>query len=155
MGEMPGKPWQVYLIAADGGTPEHLVPSARNQGDPGWSPDGRQLVYGGQALPEDQARENAIRILDLGTHHQTVLPGSEGMWSPRWSPDGRYLAAMTNNTQQLNLYEFATASGQRWRKPLLLIPNGRGKAITFTSWVRFRAREPYTDSGSLTADSKP
>ncbi len=111
MGEMPGKPWQVYLIAADGGTPERLAPSDRDEGDPGWSPDGRQLVYGGQALPEERARENVIRIFDLATRRETIVPGSEGMWSPRWSPDGRYLAAMSNNTQQLKLYDFTT---QKW-----------------------------------------
>jgi Tol biopolymer transport system component len=122
MGEMPGKPWQVYLIAADGGTPEHLVPTDRNQGDPGWSPGDRKLVYGGQALPEDQARENTIRILDLTTHHESVLPGSEGRWSPRWSPDGRYLAAMTNNTQPLNLYEFATRKWSEVAKTAIAYP---------------------------------
>ncbi|HXJ92883.1 MAG TPA: protein kinase [Terriglobia bacterium] len=107
MGEVPGKPWQVYLIAADGGTPERVAPSDRDQGDPGWSPDGHQLVYGGQSLSEDRARENVIRVVDLATRSETIIPGSEGMWSPRWSPDGRYLAAMTNNAQQLKLYDFA------------------------------------------------
>jgi Tol biopolymer transport system component len=108
MGEMPGKPWQVYLIPGDGGTPERLAPSDRNQGDPGWSPDGRQLVYAGQALPEERARENVIRVLDLSSGSEAIVPGSEGMWSPRWSPDGRYLAAMSNNTQQLKLFDFTT-----------------------------------------------
>jgi eukaryotic-like serine/threonine-protein kinase len=110
MGELPGKPWQVYLIAADGGSPKRLVPSDRDEGDPGWSPDGRQLVYGGQSLPEERARENAIRIFDFASRREIVVPGSEGMWSPRWSPDGRYLAAMSNNAQQLKLYDFETGT---------------------------------------------
>ncbi len=126
MGEIPGKPWQVYLIAADGGNPQQLAPGDRDQADPGWSPDGRQLVYGGQALPADQASQNTIHIIDLHTRSETILPGSETMWSPRWSPDGRYIATMSNNTQQLNLYDFST---RKWSEVAKI-------AIAYPQWSR-------------------
>jgi len=137
MGQLPGKPWQVYLIAADGGTPERLVPSDRDQGDPGWSPDGRQLVYGGQALPEARARENAIHILDVATRRETILPGSEALWSPRWSPDGRYLAAMSNNTQELDLYDFTTHKWSEVAKTAIAYPqwSWKGDYLYFMSNV--------------------
>jgi len=41
------------------------------------------------------------------------VPGSEGLWTARWSPDGRYIAALTEDTRNLMLFDFHTA---RWVK---------------------------------------
>ena len=43
---MPGKPWKTYLVSAEGGTPQQLMPEERTELDPGWSPDGKTLVFG-------------------------------------------------------------------------------------------------------------
>ena len=107
MGQNPGKPWQLYMISADGGSPERLLPSAGDQGDPTWSADGDSLAFGGQAvLEKDAARVNAIRILNLKTRTLTALKGSEGLWSPRWSPTGKQIAAMSNDGDNLYVYDF-------------------------------------------------
>jgi Tol biopolymer transport system component len=106
MGQMPGKPWQLYMIPADGGTPEQLMPSAEDQADPTWSADGNSLAFGGQTVLEsDAARVNAIRILNLKTHTLALLKGSEGLWSPRWSPTGKHIAAMSNDGNHLYIYD--------------------------------------------------
>jgi serine/threonine protein kinase/Tol biopolymer transport system component len=99
---LPGKPWKVHLVSAEGGTPQQLMPEERHEFDPGWSPDGNSLVFD---VRDMAARTSAIQVLDLRTHLASVLPGSEGLWSPRWSPDGRYMVA-TRAFQQLRLLLF-------------------------------------------------
>jgi Tol biopolymer transport system component len=109
MGQIPGKKVQLYLVAAEGGTVQNVLPADQDQGDPNWSPNGKSLVFGGQILPEsDAVRVNAIRILDLTTRQVSVVPGSEGLWSPRWSPSGRYLLAMSNSGRKLFVFDFST-----------------------------------------------
>jgi Tol biopolymer transport system component len=109
MGQMPGKPWQLYIVSAQGGSPQQLIPDQRDQADPTWSPDGNSLAFGGQAVSEkDAARVNAVRLLDLRTRSVTVVPGSEGLWSPRWAPVGGRLAAMSNDGNELFIYDFGT-----------------------------------------------
>jgi eukaryotic-like serine/threonine-protein kinase len=109
MGQMPGKPWQLYIVSAQGGSPQQLIPDQRDQADPTWSPDGNTLAFGGQAVSEkDAARVNAVRLLDLRTRSVTVVPGSEGLWSPRWAPVGGRLAAMSNDGNELFIYDFGT-----------------------------------------------
>jgi len=105
-----GKPERIYLVSADGGTAQELVPNdARPQYDPVWSPDGNSIAF--SADPSSPA--TAIHILDMKAHQVSTLPGSDGLFSSRWSPDGRYIVAMTANSgsQRLMLYDFKT---QKW-----------------------------------------
>jgi Tol biopolymer transport system component len=105
MGSEPGRPWKICLVSAEGGTPQRLMPGERNEGNPGWSPDGTRLVFGRLPWMEGgTAGAAAIHVLDLKTKEVSTLPGSEGLMSPRWSPDGRYVAAVT--------------SGQNWTQVL-------------------------------------
>jgi eukaryotic-like serine/threonine-protein kinase len=114
MGQLPGKPWQLYIVSAQGGSPLQLIPSQQDQADPTWSPDGNTLAFGGQAVSEKEAaRVNAIRLLDLRTRSVTVVPGSEGLWSPRWSPVGGRLAAMSNDGNELFVFDF---TAHAWSK---------------------------------------
>jgi WD40 repeat protein len=49
-----------------------------------------------------------IHILNLKTHQLSEVPGSEGLWTARWSPDGRYIAALTEDSRNLMLFDFRT-----------------------------------------------
>jgi len=114
MGQLPGKPWQLYIVSAQGGSAQQLIPEQRDQADPTWSPDGGSLAFGGQAVSEkDAASVNAIRLLDVRTRGVTVVPGSQGLWSPRWAPAGDRLAAMSNDGNELFVYSFSTRA---WTK---------------------------------------
>jgi hypothetical protein len=42
---LPGRPWKVHLVSAEGGTPQQLMPDERHEFDPGWSSDGNMLVF--------------------------------------------------------------------------------------------------------------
>ena len=92
MGTRLGKPWKAYVISAQGGTPDELVPGNTTEGDPAFSPDGTRIVFStGEPY---QGAKSEIRIMDVKTREVSTVPGSSGLFSPRWSPDGRYLAAL-------------------------------------------------------------
>jgi eukaryotic-like serine/threonine-protein kinase len=107
-GHPPGEPFQLYLIASEGGSPEVIYRSSINCADPNWSPDGKSLVFGENSLNN---QGSAVYVLDLKTRTPTKLPGSDGLYSPRWSPDGRYIAAITLDSLKLLLFDFTT---QKW-----------------------------------------
>jgi serine/threonine protein kinase/Tol biopolymer transport system component len=134
MGQLPGKPWQLYVVSAQGGSAQQLIPDQLDQADPTWSPDGNSLAFGGQAVSEkDAARVNAIRLLDLRTRSVTVVPGSEGLWSPRWAPAGNRLAAMSNDGNELFVYSFSTRAWTRLAKASIGYPtwSHNGDSIFF------------------------
>jgi serine/threonine protein kinase len=107
-GHPPGEPWQIYVVPAEGGTPELLYRSTTNSADPSWSPDGNSLAFGENSLNN---QGSAVYILDVKTRQASKLPGSDGLYSPRWSPDGRYLAAIPLDSLKLMLFDFTT---QKW-----------------------------------------
>jgi len=45
MSAQMGKPWKIFVVPAQGGTPEELLPQDAAEGDPVWSPDGSRLVF--------------------------------------------------------------------------------------------------------------
>jgi Tol biopolymer transport system component len=114
MGSALGKPWKAYVVSAQGGTPEELVPGSTTEGDPAWSPDGTRMVFS-TGLPFAGAK-SAIRIMDVKTRQSSTLPGSEGLFSPRWSPDGRYLAALDleSISKSLRIFDFQTGKWSDW-----------------------------------------
>src|SRR5262249_22292925 len=111
-GRTAGNPWKVYMVSAEGGAAQQLLPGGREELDPDWSPNGDSLIFGRNPYAEAGGGFGpvAIQLLDLKTRQVSTLPGSEGLWSPIWSPDGRYVAA-SGSPQQLLLFEFAT---QKW-----------------------------------------
>jgi eukaryotic-like serine/threonine-protein kinase len=105
----PGKPWKIHLISSDGGNPQEVLPTDRDESEPNWSPDGNLLVFGRNPFWEVGAHaEMAIEIVDLRTHEKSTLNGSEGLWSPRWSPDGHYISAYRPDSTGLRLFDMRT-----------------------------------------------
>jgi Tol biopolymer transport system component/predicted Ser/Thr protein kinase len=110
----PSKTERIYEVAAEGGTPQELMPGqAGRQGDAVWSPDGDSLAFGGVSNTGAAANEGppVIRILNTTSRQIAILPGSQGLFSPRWSPDGRYLAASLSDSSGLMLFDYKT---QKW-----------------------------------------
>jgi dipeptidyl aminopeptidase/acylaminoacyl peptidase len=111
IGEQPGKPWKIFLISAQGGAAEELLPENVGEVDATWSPDGTQLAFGRLA----EAVTSGICLVDMKTRQISAMPGSKGLFSPRWSPDGRYLAATSVEGQKkLMLYDFRTQKWSEW-----------------------------------------
>ena len=110
-GGMPGKPWKVYLIAAEGGDLQQLVAGELNEGDPSWSPDGGSLAFGRLPWKTGTVEPSEIYIMDLKSHRVTTVPGSSGLFSPRWSPTGKYLLATRADSSAFLLFDLAH---QKW-----------------------------------------
>jgi len=118
----PGGAWKIYVVPAEGGSPEQLIPGEGPEVDPTWSPDGNSIAFGG-----DVFRGSVVHQLDLRTHRIAILPGSEGLFSPRWSPDGRSLVALSVDSQKLLLFHLAT---QKWEQLVL------ARSVAHPTWSR-------------------
>ncbi len=113
MSRVPGKPWKISLVSAEGGSPEQLLPGERNEAIPAWSPDGNFLAFGGAPFDEGETSGTmAVQVLDMRTRQVSTLPGSGGLFAPFWSPNGRYISAQPQaQWRKLMLFDFTT---QKW-----------------------------------------
>jgi len=115
------KPARIYVVSADGGSPQELMPDDRRQQlDPNWSPDGTKIVFSN----ESNDPSSAIHVLDVGSRQVSDLPNSQGLFSPRWSPDGRYISAFSADSMRLLLFDFQI---QKWTE----LANG---SLSWLNW---------------------
>jgi len=102
----PGRPWKIFVINAEGGTPREVTTGDRNQGDATWTPSGNSIVFAGIPwLDYGTATGPDIHIVDLKTSRVSDVPGSENLFSPRCSLDGRHVAALSADSTKLMLYD--------------------------------------------------
>jgi Tol biopolymer transport system component len=108
----PGMPSRAYLVSADGGAAEPVLPESRNQVHPSWSPDGESILRRGvHPLSYIYFRETVpqgLAVVHLGSRKVDRLPGSEGVWEAEWSPKGRYIAARTLDSHAVMLFDSET-----------------------------------------------
>src|SRR5215472_3918325 len=138
--EHAGPFWKIYLIPAQGGAPEAMLPQKQNQMDPSWSPDGKQLAFGRVPWRLSTQEKIAIQIFDLASHRVSTIPDSENLFAPRWSPDGRHLAAVSVDNKKLMLFDFRSQKWTTW-------VNEPG-AVSFPTWSR-NGRYLYYDNTSV------
>ena len=67
-----------------------------------------------------------LNVVDSDSGRVSVVAGSENLFSPRWSPDGAYIAAMTEDSKKLMLFNFKT---QKWTEWI-----GESGNIAFPQW---------------------
>jgi serine/threonine protein kinase/Tol biopolymer transport system component len=104
-----GKFDEIYLISAEGGTPEPLFKDQRNRLRPNWSADGGSIVF--SYAPWTEAAPHGIEVLNLAMHQVKQLPGSEGLLLATCSPAGPSIVARRADHQALMLFDFRT---QAW-----------------------------------------
>jgi len=120
--------WLAYSISSDGTGLRKLIPGTSAGYDPGWSPDGKSIVLtlNGAGDPNlhpehpEHTEGPGIVIYDLTTRTVSPLPGARQLFAPRWSPDGRYIAAITDDSLKLMLFDRVN---QQWQD-LVSLPIG-------------------------------
>jgi Tol biopolymer transport system component len=124
---MPGQPTRIYLVSRDGGNLQQVTSEERHEADPNWSPDGKSLIFGRLPFLERGAYgPTAIHLVDIESRRISTLPGSEGLFSPHWSPDGRYIEAVSNDGQQMMLFDF---QGNKWTEVVKM-------QVEYPNWSR-------------------
>jgi serine/threonine protein kinase/Tol biopolymer transport system component len=134
MGQKPGQNIRAYLISADGGPVEQVIPGPGPEFDPTWSPDGNSLAFAG----EWHDPRAVIRIVDLKSRSVSPLPHSAGLVAPVWSPDGHFIVAESTadiNPSKLMLFDFTT---QKWEElvPVMDHDEPRPQFISYPHWSR-------------------
>lgn len=108
-GRSQDRPWNIYLVNANGGASQELLPNDQVHEFPDWLPDGESVVYSipraSEGVPSD---DSGIFVLNLKTRKSTKLPGSDGFKTPYSLPGGRYLAALSEDQKEVMLFDFQT-----------------------------------------------
>ena len=134
---IPGKSVKIHIVPTEGGTPQELMPGETTDAQPDWSPDGSYLAFV-RAISEDTW---ALHLYDFRTRQVSRIPDSDDMYCPRWSPNGQTIAAYSESSEALFVFDMAT---KKWSK-LTDLPVGMchwskgGKYIYFDTLV---ANEP-------------
>jgi eukaryotic-like serine/threonine-protein kinase len=109
-----GQSWKAFLISAQGGTPEQMLPEKEYQADAHWFPDGKRMIFGRTPFIPGSSEKVALQVLDLTSKQVSVFPGSENLYGPRLSPDGKHLAAVTSDNKKLLIFDFQTQKWTDW-----------------------------------------
>ena len=127
---------QIVLLSRDGsGSNEVLIEKGASQFPESWSPDGSTLVY---RVTQPQGQWNLWAFTVADGQARAIAPTTFDQMYARFSPNGRWLAYVTNETGQYELYVRAVeAAGGRWR-----ISNG---GATVATWAPDGRRLYYRD----------
>ena len=121
------RPAKMRIVSAEGGPSREVTPEWTDRVRPDWSPDGGSLVFEVSGPSAPASRANALYVVDLKTNQVSEVPGSEGLIFPRWSPAGRMIAAVTEDSHKLMLFDFKT---RQWT------PVAIGAFLTDQYWSR-------------------
>ncbi len=117
----------IYILPAEGGTPQSVLAPEQKGYSADWGPDGQRIVYSTLEQKADHAgSQTALYFYDFGSKQSIRIPDSEGLAEVRWSPDGRFLAAITEGSSMLKLYD---VKKNQWTEI------ARGKLIAMPVWA--------------------
>jgi len=120
----PGKPFKLYVVPANGGSPQAVIDQPWNEIDPSWSPDGHALVFSHFPI-FDRHSDLGIYLFDLNVRKLIKLPGSDGLWMPRWSPDGSLILGRSADSLSLLLFD---TRNQKWNEL------AHGESFGYANW---------------------
>lgn len=96
--------WQQTI---PGGKAERLSKDTALEGEPAFSPDGRQLAF----VHSEHGRDS-VRLLDLSAHQNRVLTSGTSISELAWSSDGQRLVAMVTTGFEQRIMAFDVKDGK-------------------------------------------
>ena len=104
-----------YLKGSNGlGEEELIYASPENKHPSDWSSDGKYLVY--SALMSPDRRSDILILTMTGVRKPFPIAETEGNeWDPRFSPDGTWIAYMSDESGQNEVYVRRLTSGRKWQ----------------------------------------
>lgn len=131
-GFLPKERWHLWVIDARTGRATQLTRSdVYDESEPGWSPDGKEIVFCSNRTEDPDLDPSAIDLFAIkasgrGFRKIKTPLGPKGM--PVFSPDGKWIA-----------YYGIEGRGQYWKNDSLwIVPaNGKGKAKNLTGKFDF------------------
>ena len=90
----------LWVMRSDGSEARRITNDAYYDGYPGWSPDGKWLVYDSE---RDGNKDLYIVPVESGTERRVTMDSRVDQ-HPSWSPDGRSLAFHSVRSGNLNIW---------------------------------------------------
>jgi Tol biopolymer transport system component len=128
----------LYTVAIDGSAkPKRITSGSKGRdGDPAWSPDGRQIAF--RRLPLKGSADSDVFVMDSdGTDQRKMADTKAEDVKPVWSPDGSRLLIVSNRRSA------SGPSGKGWGLWLLGVNDGKiirqigrnASEITTPTWL--------------------
>ena len=103
---------KLYVVSADGGSSEEVVPGGSNEMAASWSADGESVAYGEYPLPGTPAK--GVHVWNFKTHTGSIMTGCDGCYWPSWSPDGKWLMALRPNDNSSDSFVRYSEVAKAW-----------------------------------------
>ncbi len=130
----------LFLVDANGGTPQQLTDGDWDDGDAAWSPDGTQIVFASNHA-EDRWRILGADIYTLQIQDNAagelrcLTDGTLSCGSPAWSPDGKTIAFLASSKVHSggHTYLYSIASDADKQAPQNLSKDFDGTCMDWTN----------------------
>ena len=101
VGYLDGPLPHIWVMPADGGELRQLTDGRAEDGEPAWSPDGREIAFTSDRSADRDRRfgGHAIHVVDVEARSvRRLTPEDRFASRPSWSPDGRQVAHLRGET---------------------------------------------------------
>ena len=113
-----GRHKHVWVVGADGSAPRKLTDGDWDDGQPEFSPDGREIAFVSNRTDQRDLNTVAdIHVVKLSGETRRITDGEGSYGNPSWSPDGGTITAygtdraIGSSARNIHLWAFAKISG--------------------------------------------
>ena len=139
----PGPDFEIFVMDADGSNQKQITFNALDDEVPGWSPDGKRIVFERDFDPVRGQVDYDILTMRANGADERRLTNSPGVldFDPDWSPDGRRIAFASERDGDAEIYTMRpNGSGVRQ----LTFNDGSGQFDGEPSWSPDGRRIAFT-----------